>query len=340
MTDDSLTTPPPAGSAPASLSRLAASHESQPAAASLPLDAWIKIAVLGALFLVVNLWQVKVLFYKYWVDANWSHGFILPLFSLYLLYERREKIVSARRGASLWGLAIFLAGLAGAVTGYPFFQNYWISHASLILMLLGLVAYLAGWRVLGVVWPPIVYLLLGMPLPDTLYESIALPLQKLAAAASEAFLGLFGVNMKVDALRLSILSLSGKTHVLTVAEACSGIRSMMAFVALAVAWAYITDRPWWHRLTLVLAGVPIMIACNILRVSLTATMFVIDQPAFGEQTMHELMGMALLVPALGLLMLLSKLLSSLFVEVEEEEEGAAAVAAGPSTPGAGEEAAR
>jgi len=175
----------------------------------------------------------------------------------------------------------------------------------------------------------VVYLLLAMPLPDTLYERIALPLQTLAASASGHFLRLFGVDITVDALRLNIWSLTGKNHPLTVAEACSGVRSMMAFVALSVAWAYITDRPWWHRLTLVLAGFPVLVACNILRVSLTAVMFVIDWPQFGEDFMHEFMGLALVfVAGLPMLMLLSKFLSSLFVEVEEEAEAPAA-AGGP-----------
>jgi exosortase len=185
-------------------------------------------------------------------------------------------------------------------------------------------------------WLPVVYLILGMPLPDYVYEKIALPLQNLAAAASGKLLTLFGADVKVDALRLDIVGMSG-THYppVMVADACSGIRSMMAFIALAVAWAYITDRPWWQRLVLVLAGIPVMVACNILRVSLTCTMYVIDKPQFGQDLMHEFMGMALLIPALLLLMLLSKFLSSLFVEVEEEDSPGAQTGPGPGVPPTG-----
>ncbi len=294
--------------------------------------AWAKIAVAGALFALVNFWQIEILWARWRADPNWSHGFIIPLFSLYLLYVRRGEILSAPRKASLSGLPLFLLGLVGSALGVFYFRTNWASHASLVLALLGLVAYVSGWGVVRVAWVPIVYLILAMPLPDALYEKIALPLQSLAAAASAKLLGLFGVQITVDALHLQVVSLSGKSIPLNVEEACSGIRSMMAFVALSVAWAYITDRPWWHRLALVLAGVPVMIACNILRVALTATMFVIDKRQFGEDLMHELMGMVLLIPAAGFLWLLSKLLSSLFVEVEEEEEEGKAPS--PGAPGA------
>jgi exosortase len=291
----------------------------EPAAApALPPAAWVKIAVLGALFALLNRWQFSILAEKY-TDANWSHGYIIPLFSLYLLYVRRDMILAAPRKASLGGLAIFLGGLVGMALGVFPISNNWFSQICMVGALFGLVAWLAGWKVMRVVWMPVAYLILAMPLPDAVYEKIALPLQGLAASTAGQLLKLFGVNITVDALHMEIWSISGQKHELTVAEACSGIRSMMAFVALAVAWAYITDRPWWHRLVLVLAGFPVLIACNILRVSLTGTMFVIDQPGLGQDAMHELMGMILLIPALLLLMLLSKFLSSLFIEVEEEE---------------------
>jgi exosortase len=323
MSDVSTQSPPPGGAAGnKSLTELAAALEIASAAPALPAAAWAKVLIVGALFVLVNVVnrQFEILYLKYRMDANWSHGFIIPLFSLYLLYVRREEILSAPRRSSAWGLAILLAGLAGSALAVHPIRNNYFSHVCLVVALFGLVAYLAGWKVIRVAWLPVVYLILAMPLPDTTYEKIALPLQRLAAYSSGVLLKLFGTVIQVDSLRLNVVSRSGAHYPpLTVEEACSGIRSMMAFVALAVAWAYITDRPWWQRGLLVLAGLPILVACNILRVTLTATMYVIDQPQFGQKFMHEFMGMALLVPALLLLMLLSKFLSSLFVEVEEDE---------------------
>jgi exosortase len=317
-----------------SLTQIAASLEHPGGGSALSPAAWVKIAVVAALFAAVHFWQFQILFYKWRTDANWSHGFIIPLFSLYLLYARRAEILAAPRKASLAGLAVLLLGLLGCAMGVYPIRNFWFSHASLVVSLLGLVAYLAGWKVLRVVWLPIVYLILAMPLPDNIYDGIALPLQTLAATASGALLRIFGADIRVDALSLEVVGMSGVRYPpLTVAEACSGIRSMMAFVALSVAWAYMADRPWWHRLVLVLAGMPVMVACNILRVSMTATMYVIDKPEFGKELMHELMGVVLLIPALLLLMLLSKFLSSLYVDVEEDEVDEPAASADRSASG-------
>jgi len=100
----------------------------------------------------------------------------------------------------------------------------------------------------------------------------------------------------------------------------SWIRSLMAFVALSVALAYIEPRPIWQKIVLVLAGIPIAVACNILRVTLTGTMFVIDKPELGKDIMHEIMGMVLLVPALFLLLAILKLMQWLYISEDEEED--------------------
>ncbi|HUT57251.1 MAG TPA: exosortase/archaeosortase family protein [Phycisphaerae bacterium] len=309
-----------AGSAGVSLAEIAAGFEEPPAPRGLPLASWIKIAAIAGLFVLVNFWQFQILIPQWRHDADWSHGFMIPLFSLYLLYSRRRELLSAPRRACLPGLAIMLLGLLCAALGVTPVHNHFFSHVAMVLTLFGLVLYLAGPAVMKVAWLPVVYLVLAMPIPGTLYGRIALPLQMLAAKASGAMLHLFGVKIQVTSLRMDIVSMSGVAYPpLTVAEACSGVRSMMAFVALSVAWAYITDRPAWQRLVLILAGIPVMVACNILRVALTCTMYVFDQPEFGQDLMHEFMGMVLLIPAAGLLYLLSKLMQSLYVEEDEDQ---------------------
>jgi exosortase len=149
---------------------------------------------------------------------------------------------------------------------------------------------------------------------------ISTPMQNLAASSSTVLLQFFGVKMSVSASYLKVTSISGQVYPIQVAEACSGMRSLMAFVALGVAMAYVEDRPFWQRLIIMVGGVPIALACNILRVAATCTMFVIDKRELGEDFMHNAMGMVLLIPALLLLMLLARLLNSIYVEVDEDEE--------------------
>lgn len=279
---------------------------------------WIKIAILGGLFVAVNYWQFQYLVKKWLHDPNWSHGFLIPLFSLYLLYVRRDELLAARRRVSLWGLGILILGILLTVYIFAGIGTYWLCQLSMILSLLGLVLYLGGWRLLRVTWVPIVYLALAMPIPDIVYAPIAVRLQGIAAASSGALLRLFGAEVQVIALNLRITSVTGVPHALTVAEACSGMRSLMAFVALSVAMAYIEDHPLWQRLVLILAGLPIAVACNILRVTLTTTMYVLDKPELGQDFMHKFMGMALLIPALLLLLLLNRLMRTVYQDADDE----------------------
>jgi len=328
------------GPAPASGSSLAdmiAPVDAARQGGSLSGATWVKIAILACLFVAMNYWQFQILVRKWLDDANWSHGFLIPLFSLYVLYSRRDELLSAPRRTNLWGLAIMIAGVLLTVYSFYPLGNDWTFQLSMIVVLFGMVLYLAGWRVMRVAWVPIVYLALAMPIPPILYERIAVPLQSLAAASSGHLLRLFGVETTVTVLNLQITSVSGELYGLTVAEACSGVRSLMAFVALSVAMAYVEERPNWQRLVLVLAGVPIAVVCNILRVTLTGTMYVYDRPELGKDFMHEFMGIVLLIPALLLLVLLSRVMRSVYIE-EDVEDGAdeadtrATTAQGGTTP--------
>ena len=285
-------------------------------------SAYIKVAIIAFLFCSLNFWQFKRLYAGWLIDANWSHGFLIPLFSAYLIYTRWDQLTAARRRVCIWGLPIMLASLIVLIYSFYPLETYWFCQLSMIPLLLGIVLYLSGPAVLKITWVPIVYLMLAIPIPDILYRDIAYPLQELAASSTTILLKLCGVTINVEGSSLSIVSLSDNEYPLQVVEACSGVRSLMAFVALSVAMAYIDDRPVWQRLVLIFSSLPITVLCNILRVTATSTMFVIDQPELGKDFMHTFMGMALLVPALLMLLGLSWLLNHLFVEHDDEDNQA------------------
>jgi exosortase len=290
------------------------------AAPSLDAACWLKILILGGLFVWAYYFQFSNLVQRWRHDPNWSHGFLIPLFSLYMLYSRREKLLAATRKTNPLGLVILVAGLVAMVlTVYPI-RTPFLTQLTMIVVLFGMVLYLAGWGVMKVAWISILYLALAIPWPNRLYDALALPLQRLAAASSGEILSLFGVSIQVTALHLDLISANGVAHQLTVAEACSGVRSLMAFVALGVAMAWIEERPPWQRAVLVLAGLPIAVLCNILRVTLTSTMFYIDKPQFGQKVMHEFMGLVLLIPALIFLLLISRLMNMMYEDDDEDED--------------------
>ncbi len=281
---------------------------------------WIKILVLAGLFMAFNSWQIEYLLRKWQVDSNWSHGFLIPLFSLYLLYSHRHELLSAQRRPCIWGLVLMILSIVLIPLARLTIGTDWVCNMLMVMSLFGLVWYMGGSQVMRVAWLPVLYLILAMPLPPRLYQAIALPLQNLAASVSTMVLQICGVDISVSSSSLKMVSITGQEHSVQVAEACSGVRSLMAFIALSIAMAYVDNKPMWQRIVLVLAGVPIAIICNLLRVTLTGTMFVLDRPELGQKFMHEFMGMMLLVPALLLLLLLGRIMHSLYVEDEDQDD--------------------
>jgi len=283
---------------------------------------WIQIVLFGVLVFLVFRWQMPQLVEE-WTRPNWSHGPLIPLFSLYLLWSRRLELQAVRRRTCLWGLPILIFGLLWQIVAYYPVSNNWLGYLSVTVVLFGLVLYLAGPQVARLTWLPIFYLAFAMPMPKRLYTAIAVPLQEFAALCSAALLKVVGVKIDVVASHLQLVSLSGRFHELTVAEACSGVRSLMAFVAIGVAIAYLENRPAWQRVVLVGMTVPIAILINVIRVAITCGMYVVDKAAMGQGFMHEMTGLLMLIPAFMLLWGVGWLLQHLFIEVEEEDQEAA-----------------
>ena len=274
----------------------------------------VKIAVLAGLWCALNFWQFRLLGGAWLNDLNWSHGFIIPLFSLFLLYNRRRELLAARQRVCVWALPLMILALLAQMVSFHPIGNHWLCQLSMVAVLFFLVLYLAGPEVIGLTWLPIWYLALAMPLPQHYYTRIALPLQEIAAVGSAGILRIFGVSIEVTASHLKLISTSGIPRELTVAEACSGMRSLMAYVALGIAWAYLEERALWQRVILVLAIVPVAVFCNVIRVTITCGAYALDRPELGRDFMHTFTGMLMLAPALALFLLLSWTLKHLFVE--------------------------
>lgn len=286
-------------------------------AQSLPPAVCLKIAVLAGILIAMNYRQFPRLFWTWVNDDNWSHGFLIPLFSLYLLYDRRDEVLRARARTCLWGLVALVVAALLETLAYAD-GNPWACQIGMLMVAFGLVFYLAGPEIMRLTWLPIFFLAFAFPIPDIYYTRIALPLQNLAAAASASLLQLFNVDIVVRQSSLWVVSLTGIRYPpLQIVEACSGMRLLMAFVALGVAMAYLTDRPLWHRLILVAMAVPIAVMCNIFRVAITCTMYVIDTPQLGQKFMHDFTGMLMLIPAMAVLWGIGWLLRHLVVDVDD-----------------------
>jgi exosortase len=288
---------------------------------SFAFDLWavIKIAVIMGLIWWVNRVQFPGMWHEWGNDDNWSHGYLIPLFSLFLIYVRFRELLAVERKVCWWGLPFVVVFCVLQWQAYSF-QNPWSCQVSMAFLTASLVLFVAGWGMFKLLWLPILFLIFAMPIPDPLYDPMAVKLQGIATTGGAAVLRLFGVKLAVTGSSLFVTNVHGEEVQLGVKEACAGVRLLMAFVALSVAMAYMTARPVWQRIVLVLMGVPVAIASNVLRVAGTCAFFVWGYDELGEDVMHSFAGILTLIPAAGMLWLLAKLMDALFVEVDDEDE--------------------
>ncbi len=299
---------------------------------------WAKIIILGGLIVWLNHEQFVAQMFEKWVDdVNWSHGFLIPLFSLYLLYIRYDEIRTAERKVCWWGIlpVAFFGYLQ--VYGYKI-QNPWSCQLAMLFLSVSLILFLGGRQMFRLLWLPILFMAFAMPIPGSIYNVVALKLQNIAAAGSTGILEFFGTEVLRKGSTIYVMSRGGLEHPLRVEEACSGLRLLMAFMALSVAMAYMADRPVWQRVVLVLMGIPVAIASNVLRVTFTCLMFVIDKRQFGEDAMHEFTGMLTLIPAALMLWGIAKIMDAIFIEGDEDEDEDADAGDTPAAPDAAQEA--
>lgn len=201
---------------------------------------------------------------RWWADPNYTHGFFVPLFSLYFVWEKWDELAATPVKPSLLGLPMLLFGIA-VKAGTLFYDSLFISCTSMVFVIAGAVLLTGGVRLFRATLVPIAFLALMMPLPLPIYERIALPLQCLAATASTTVLQGVGIAALREG---NVIHLPSRT--LEIADACSGMRFLTGFVALGVAFAYLSRRPTWERIVLVASTIPIAILANIVRVTATS----------------------------------------------------------------------
>jgi len=233
-------------------------------------------------------------------DSNYSHGFLIPVVSGFFVWQRREDLARIRRSPSNLGFLGVLAALALLVVGTAGAEVF-TQRVSLVLLLGSSVIFLAGSGCFRTLSFPLVFLLLAVPMPYVLYYSLTGPMQ--AFAAKCALVGLQGVGVPALA-QGNIIHLPGAS--LEVAEACSGIRSLYAFLALGAILAHTMPIPLWARFAVFFFTIPVSVAANAVRVWGTGIGTYTIGPAAAEGTIHELFGVFVFILAIGLFLLIRK----------------------------------
>ena len=292
---------------------------STPATPAIMLQATVVTGLVVVLF-----WHVLVRLVAKWHSSeDWSHGFIIPLFSLYYLYIRRDTMPA---GLSDRSLIARLAGAALLTLAYLLYLKATVAridypkNLALVMCVMGIVLMTCGWPIARWSWFAVAFLMFAMPLPENLYGQITYPLQKIAARVSAGVLSLVP-EMHAEASGTVVDYMYRATvGSLDVERACSGMRLLMTMTALGVAMTFVNERPLWQRLVMILVCVPIAVFCNIIRVTTTGFFVVFGRQDLAQGTAHMLLGLMMLAVAFSLYGGISYILNHMFVETRPEPD--------------------
>ena len=253
--------------------------------------------------LVITYWSVLSGLVDAWsTDDNYSHGFFIVPLAAYFAWERRAAFAAAPLAPSWLGLIIvaismglLVAGLLGA--------ELFLSRVSVIGAFTGAIVFLFGWQRLRVVAFPLAFLLLMIPLPALIFNKIAFPLQLLASNVGEYTIS----SMDIPILREgNVLILANAT--LEVAEACSGIRSLVSLFTLGLVFGYFVDHRPWVRAVIALSAIPVAILANGLRVASAGVAAHNFGAAGVEGLFHEFSGWVVFIVAFLMMLVLQRAL--------------------------------
>ncbi|MCA9511253.1 MAG: exosortase/archaeosortase family protein [Myxococcota bacterium] len=278
----------------------------RPADAGARSRTWVAFAAAVAALVAVY-GQILRYMVLHWTQVeDYQHAFIVAPLALYFAWERRAKLRRVALDGSWLGLVPLALGVASLAVG-RLGVELTTMRAGFVLSLIGLVLLLLGREVFRILAFPLLFLFLMIPLPQSLVNVVAFPLQLVAARAAVAAMQALGIPVLLEGNIIHLAQTS-----LFVEEACSGLRSLTALVTVGVLFAYFFRKSLGERAILVASTIPIAILVNAFRVALTGVL----AHAYGEQAatgvVHELQGVATYVIALAILFAEAALLSKLW----------------------------
>lgn len=271
---------------------IAPAHQQPPASGFVPF--W-QLGVLGLLTLALYGSVLGHLIAQWWQDPNFSHGFFVPLFSLFVVWQERVRLTRLNSKPSWIGLGMMVFGMCMLIVGQMGAELF-LARSSLLIVLAGLIVLFYGWVLFRALLFPWAFLLLMIPLPAIIFNQITFPLQLLASRVSAAILPFFGVPILREGNVIILPSMA-----LEVAEACSGIRSLMSLVTLAIIYGYLMEKRLWVRYLLAVASIPIAVAANSVRIIGTGLLVQYWDPEKAEGYFHASWGWIIFVISLLLL---------------------------------------
>ena len=253
------------------------------------------------LLMAITVWSnwptITNLFNDWQTSDDYSAGQLVPIVALFLVWRER-KLLKDCPLEPCWAGGITLLLLAHSVHVFGLLlARGSLERYSLVLTMAALVLLVAGWQVLRKVSWILLFLLLMVPLPGLVHNRISGPLQTIATTGSVFLLEAFGVTVSQQG---NVIMLNDTTP-MAVAEACSGLRMMTAFVIVAAFMAYMVKRSRFKKAFLLLSSIPVAVMCNIIRLCVTAILFMIASSELAEKFFHDFAGLVMMPVAVMLM---------------------------------------
>lgn len=243
-----------------------------------------------------------------WGNAQYAHGWIVPLFSVALLFWWHEPaklpVSVSARGV---GLAVLLASFALRIAAARY-RIVTIDMYTFVPAVIGTFLMVGGWSTLRWAWAPLAFLIFMFPLPDEATRYLLGPLQTIATMVSTFALQTLGLEAHREGNQIIV----GEMH-LGVVDACSGLRMLTIFCALAVGLVMVGKRTWWENAVILASAIPIALVVNSIRITVTGVLFQVADSEFAERVFHDWAGLLMMPMAIGMLYLEQMILSSIFL---------------------------
>ena len=257
-------------------------------------NSWLKLVAVMVMLLAVtgwSYWPTTVSLFREWQrNDDYSAGQLVPLVAIFLLWRERKALGNCLpRPCWLWGMLVLLLAQATRIYGLLFmFES--AERYSLVLTVAGLVLVVGGWQVFQRVKWILLFLVLMIPFPGRVHNLISSPLQRIATTGSVFLLEAVGIRVSQQG---NVVTLNGKLP-LAVAEACSGLRMLTAFIIVAAFIACMVNRSRLQKAILLLSSIPVAVLCNIVRISVTAVLMVAVNADVAQKFFHDFAGLVMM----------------------------------------------
>jgi exosortase len=261
------------------------------------------VAVLTALALITCYGStLRGMFDQWRTDEDMSHGFLVPIVILWIVWRERERWRALPTEPSWWGLA-FLVLAAGLQFAAALGVGLFAGSLAFLLSVAGAVLCLGGFGWLRALAFPLVLAVFMLPKLAIVYNQATLPLQLLASRIAAGILTFAGIGVIREG---NILDVGG--HRVAVAETCNGIRYLLSLGFMSVVFGYLADSKTWMRLVLLVAAIPIAILANGARVAAAGWL-----PSLEAGTPHVVAGWFIFVACMATVILVRQLFNKAYV---------------------------